>query len=199
MESPRVLRGIPPELVPEVAGLLVEAFALKVEHELRPRTPEQARRLVARSIVPDLGWVAVGQEDAVLGVAGVGVHGRRFSHMSFRALANEFGLLGAIPRWLLTAGEGILTRPRKRQWRVEALAVDEAARGSGVGTELLTTVIEAAREAGMRTVELEVIDVNDMALRLYERIGFRRVFTLPTGWLTARGGYRGVRFMRLDL
>jgi len=119
--------------------------------------------------------------------------------MSFRALAQEFGRLGAIPRWLLATGEDILTRPRKRQWRIEVLAVDGAARGSGIGTGLLQTVIEAAREAGMRTVELEVVDVNDMALRLYERIGFRRVFTLPTGWLTARGGYRGVRFMRLDL
>lgn len=42
----------------------------------------------------------------------------------------------------------------------------------------------------MRTVSLEVVGVNDMALRLYERIGFRCVFALPTGWLTARGASR---------
>jgi ribosomal protein S18 acetylase RimI-like enzyme len=119
--------------------------------------------------------------------------------MSFRALAHEFGRLGAIPRWLLAVGEGIATRPRKRQWRIEVLAVAEAARGSGVGTGLLELVIDAAREAGVRTVSLEVVDVNDAALRLYERIGFRCVFTFPTGRLTARGGYQGIRFMRLDL
>jgi RimJ/RimL family protein N-acetyltransferase len=60
-------------------------------------------------------------------------------------------------------------------------------------------VIKAASEAGMRTVELEVVDVNERAMRLYEQLGFRRVFTLPTGLFTARAGYRGFSFMRLDL
>ncbi|MDZ4179334.1 MAG: GNAT family N-acetyltransferase [Coriobacteriia bacterium] len=199
MGGPRLLRGIPPEMVSDAAELLAESFALKVQHELRPRTPQQAVRLVAGSINEDLGWVALDMGGALVGIAGVGMHGRRFSHVGFRSLAREFGWLGAIPRWVLAAGEAVLTRPRKQQWRVEVIAVRDTARGRGVGTALLGAVIEAAREAGMRTVELEVVDVNERAMRLYEQIGFRRIFTLPTGLLTARGGYRGVRFMRLDL
>jgi ribosomal protein S18 acetylase RimI-like enzyme len=195
----RILRGIPPELIDEAAQLLVEAFALKVEHELRPRTPEQARRLVAGSIDPSLGWVALDREGAVAGVIGVGIRGRRFSHIGLRALIREFGYPGAVPRWAIVAGEDLLTRARAGHWRIEVLAVHEEARGDGLGTALLTTVIGAAREAGMRRVGLEVVDVNERALRLYERVGFRRTFTLPTGWLTERGGYRGVRFMGLDL
>jgi len=197
--SPQLLRGIPPEAVSDVAQLLVDSFALKLEYQLRPRTPEQAFRLVAGSINAELGWVALDEGDAVAGVVGVGRRGRRFSHMGFGMLAREFGWVAAIPRWVLVAGEAILTRPKKRQWRVEAIAVRESARGGGVGTALLAAVIESAREAGMRTVELEVVDVNERAMRLYEQIGFRRIFTLPTGLLTARGGYHGVRFMRLDL
>jgi ribosomal protein S18 acetylase RimI-like enzyme len=92
-----------------------------------------------------------------------------------------------------------LTRPSKGQWRIEVIAVRETARGGGVGTALLQAVIKAASEAGVRTVELEVVDVNERAMRLYEQLGFRRVFTLPTGLFTARAGYRGVSFMRLDL
>jgi GNAT superfamily N-acetyltransferase len=199
MEGLRVLKGIPPERMSEVAGLLCEAFALKVEHELRPASPEQARRIIAGSIRPDLGWIALGENGEALGVAGVGVPGRRFSRMSLAMLAGEFGWLGALPRWLHSTAEGVVTRPTRRQWRVEVLAVHEATRGAGVGTGLLAAVIEAAREAGMRTVELEVVDVNERALQLYERIGFRSIFSLPTGRLTAGGGYRGVRFMRLDL
>ncbi len=186
-------------MVPDVAELLVDAFALKVEHELRPRTPEQALRLVAGSIDPELGWVALDEEGALAGVVGIGMRGRRFSHIGFVSLAREFGWAAAVPRWAIAAGETVLIRPRKRQWRIEVIAVRETARGGGIGTALLQAVIEAARDAGMRTVELEVVDVNERAMRLYERLGFRRVFTLPTGLITAGGGYRGIRFMRFDL
>jgi ribosomal protein S18 acetylase RimI-like enzyme len=199
VEDPSIRQGIPSELIDEAARLLMEAFAMKVEHELRPRMPDQALRLIAGSMDPSLGWVALDRENGVVGVIGVGMRGRRFSHMDYRGLAREFGHPGAIPRWALAACEELLARPKKRQWRVEVLGVDEATRGRGVGTALLATVIEAAREAGMHTVGLEVVDVNERALRLYQRIGFRQVFSLPTGWLTARGGYRGVRFMVLDL
>ena len=199
MADPRILRGISSELIDEVARLFMDAFALKVAHELRPRTPEQAHRLIAGSLAPDLGWVALDDENGVVGIVGVGMRGRRFSRISYSMLAHEFGYLGAISRWLLVLGEHVLTRPRKRQWRIEALAVDEKVRGGGIGTALLKSVIEAARAARMRTVALEVVDVNDRALQLYERLGFRRTFTLPTGRLTAAGGYRGIRFMRLDL
>ena len=199
MADPRILRGIPSELIDEVVRLFMDAFALKVEHELRTHNSEQACRLIAGSLAPDLGWVALDDENTVVGVVGAGMRGRRFSHIGYPILVLEFGYFGAISRWLFVLGEQVLTRPGKWQWRIEALAVDEKARGSGIGTALLKSVIEAAREAGMHAVTLEVVDVNDRALQLYERLGFRRKFTLPTGRLTARGGYRGIRFMRLDL
>jgi ribosomal protein S18 acetylase RimI-like enzyme len=185
-------------MVDDAARLIVDAFALKLEHEMRARTPEQARRLVAGGMDPDLGLVAVDPRAGVVGVLGVVLRGRRFVDMDLRMLTSEFGLLGAISRWASAAAEHILTHPRKRQWRIQMLAVDGARRGEGIGTALLTTVIDAARQAGMETVGLEVVDVNERALQLYRRLGFRCTFTLPTGRLTARSGFRGVRFMRLD-
>ncbi len=135
MGSPRLLRGIPSEMVSDAAELLLEAFTLKVKHELRPRTPEQAFRLVAGSIDPELGWVALDEEGALAGVAGVGMRGRRFSHVGFRSLACEFGWVAAIPRWVFAAGEALLTRPSKGQWRIEVIAVRETARGGGVNDD----------------------------------------------------------------
>lgn len=194
-----MLKGIPAEMVSEVAGLLLEAFALKVRHELRPRTPGQALRLVSESIDPELGWVALDEEGALAGVVGIAVRDRQFSRIAFRSLAREFGWVRAVPRWMFAAGETVLTRPGRGQWRIEVIAVREVARGRGIGTALLEAVIEAARNEGIRALGLEVVDVNDRAMRLYERLGFRPTFTFPTGPLTAAGGYRGVRFMRLDL
>jgi ribosomal protein S18 acetylase RimI-like enzyme len=199
MDGLRVSRGITPETTDAVAGLLLAAFPLKVRHELAPSTPEQGCRLIAASIEPSLGWVAFGSGGSALGVIGVDTREARFQRHRYRVLAREFGYAAAIPRWLMATVEHVFTRPQRRQWRVAVLAVSEEAQGLGVGTRLLDAVIDSAREADMRTVGLEVVDSNDRALRLYERMGFRRAFTLPTGWVTSRAGYRAVRFMVLDL
>jgi ribosomal protein S18 acetylase RimI-like enzyme len=198
MAGLRIVRGIPTEMADQAARLLVDAFALKFEHEVRARTPEQARRLMAAGMAPGLGLVALDARREVVSVLGIVVRGRRFFDPGLSALLPEFGVLGAVPRWASSTAEHIVTRPRKRQWRIQMLAVGGAVRGEGIGTALLTTAIDAARQAGMETVGLEVVDANERALRLYRRIGFRRTFTLPTGRLTAQSGFRGVCFMRLD-
>lgn len=192
-------RGIPHERLDEAAGLLFEAFDQKIRHELKPRSNEQARRIIARSLTPELGWLAVADDGTVLGVTGVGMRGHHFSLIGFRLLAGEFGVPGALRRWPFTVLERLTTRSPREHWRIEVLAVAESARGTGIGTTLLRAVIESAREAGVRSVGLEVVDVNDGALRLYERLGFQPVRTLRTGRLTSGGGYRAIHFMRLEL
>ena len=199
LENIRIVHGIRPELVDEVARLLVEAFARKYEYQLRPRSPEQTQRLVAGSLAAELGWVALDESGTVVAAAGIDVPRRRFSHISYAMLAREFGPLSAAPRWLFALLADVFTRPRKREWRVTSIAVSESARGKGVGTRLLSVIVEAARTAGVRAVTLDVVDVNDGARRLYERTGFKLVRYLKTGRLTARGGHRGVWFMRLEL
>lgn len=54
------------------------------------------------------------------------------------------------------------------------VAVSAAARGRGVGTRLLLALIEEAASRGMGGLMLNVRDTNP-ALRLYERLGFRRI------------------------
>lgn len=195
----RVVRGVPDEAILPAAELLTDAFSAKVRHELRPVSRDQAVGLIAGSIDPSLGWSAFDEGGALVGLAGIGVRGRTFSHIRFSALVREFGVLGAVPRWLRSLLEDLFARPRAREWRIEVLAVDERSRGTGVGTALLTAVIDAAEREGARAVVLEVVDTNERARRLYERLGFRHAFTLPTGPLTAGAGYRAVHFLRRDL
>jgi ribosomal-protein-alanine N-acetyltransferase len=59
------------------------------------------------------------------------------------------------------------------------IAVSPAWRRRGVGTRLLRSVIERARERGVRELFLEVRVTNHGAQRLYQRHGFRMVGRRP--------------------
>jgi L-amino acid N-acyltransferase YncA len=55
--------------------------------------------------------------------------------------------------------------------------VAEDARGKGVGSELLATVVESAERAGLWTLQTSVFPENEASLALLRRFGFRVVGT----------------------
>ena len=55
--------------------------------------------------------------------------------------------------------------------------VGEEARGEGVGSALLTAVIDSSERAGIWTLQTGVFPENDVSLRLLQRFGFRVVGT----------------------
>ena len=55
---------------------------------------------------------------------------------------------------------------------IQTIALDAAERGTGRGRMLLAALLECARNAGARTVFLEVRDDNPVAQGLYRREGF---------------------------
>ena len=58
---------------------------------------------------------------------------------------------------------------------IMSIAVDPAYRGNGIGSALLTEVIERLIKKGARYIGLEVRVSNEKAIRLYERFGFKRI------------------------
>ena len=58
---------------------------------------------------------------------------------------------------------------------VQTIAVSPERQGGGVGTVLLTDLLDEAARRGCSRVDLEVRDGNDEAIRLYEKHGFRRI------------------------
>ena len=69
----------------------------------------------------------------------------------------------------------------------------------GVGTQLMAALEAHARAAGLRAVELEVVDTNPDARRLYERLGFVVLKEAHYGRLTASGGFTGATYMRKEV
>lgn len=121
----------------------------------------------------------------IVGVAGFRHGGRgAFSH-GLRELVREYGVSGV----LRGAGLLMLGRAEGAGWLVmDGLAVDERARGRGIGTALLHAIAAEAKRLGKAEVRLSVIDTNGRARALYERVGFaaRRESSIgPLRWVFA--------------
>jgi ribosomal protein S18 acetylase RimI-like enzyme len=66
--------------------------------------------------------------------------------------------------------------------RIEAVVVDGAARGRGVGEALTREALDRAVTAGARRVELTSRPAREAANRLYPRLGFERLETNVYVW-----------------
>ena len=78
---------------------------------------------------------------------------------------------------------------------VRLLAVLPAARGEGVGHALMEECVRRARAAGAAALGLHTMDMMHAAVRMYERMGFKRV---PEADFHPGGGVL-VKAYRLDL
>jgi len=78
------------------------------------------------------------------------------------------------------------------------IAIRNGYRGIGLGSELMKTLIEESREAGMKVLFLDVFDTNSVAKQLYKKMAFREAGRLPKGVLK-KGKYIDLLRMTLEL
>jgi ribosomal protein S18 acetylase RimI-like enzyme len=69
----------------------------------------------------------------------------------------------------------VFFRKGSRVARLYSIASLPEARGKGVGTALIEAAEAAARQRSCTSLRLEVRTDNDSAVRLYERLGYRRL------------------------
>lgn len=74
--------------------------------------------------------------------------------------------------------------------RLYSLASRPEARGKGVASALLAAAEQAARQRGCRELRLEVRIDNAAAIRLYERLGYRRLARLDRYYEDGADGWR---------
>jgi ribosomal-protein-alanine N-acetyltransferase len=78
------------------------------------------------------------------------------------------------------------------------LCVREDSRRTGVGRSLIRHLLDAAEDAGMSEVFLEVRPSNDIAMLLYQSMGFAQIGT-RRGYYQAVGGREDAAVLRLKL
>lgn len=143
--------------------------AYESTYSLEPEYLDEIEDAASRAVTADL-WVAV---DRVSGE-----------------------LLGTItaPR----PGERLQDDTAADEMDIRLLAVAPAARGRGVGQLLMNHSASLARARGARRIVLHTGDIMVGAQRLYERLGYERIFERET-WFEFNGERREIWAYGLDL
>ena len=72
-------------------------------------------------------------------------------------------------------------------------AVKSTVRGQGVGKAIVTDCLEKAKEIGFRVLQFNaVVKSNTTALKLYQKVGFTQLGTIPGGFLNKDGVYEDI-------
>ena len=79
-------------------------------------------------------------------------------------------------------------------------AVASAARGKGAGEALVRESLRKAKELGFRVMQFNaVVASNSAAIRLYEKIGFEPLGTVPGAYRHNDGTFEDIRLFCFDL
>ncbi len=84
----------------------------------------------------------------------------------------------------------ILFRDGSSVAAIETLDVDPIFRGKGIGQRLLNAAEDEMFANGIKNIRLEVSTNNLSALRLYEKVGYRKVAFLPSYYSNRHYGTR---------
>lgn len=167
-DAPRIIQGLPEHLRRDAARIYLEAFGRKLSPVLG--RDARAEAFLARVLRPEQAIVALDAQGGLLGLAGF--HDERTGLIGgdFGDLAAVYGVIGAA--WRMLALSLFERAPEPDEILLDGIAVRPDARSKGVGSTLLTAVMEMARENGVSQVRLDVVDANPRARALYERTGF---------------------------
>ena len=193
----RIRVGVPPAYRSQAGALICVAFFRQLSSVVC--TQPEAIRIFEKEFDPELA-VAATHGDKLVGLVtlrhgSVAHHTTRARGPRLSTFIKQFGYLGGPVRFALQ--KMVMSgRPHRRdELLVEAMAVDEAYRGRGIGARLMEAVFDFARASGVRSIRLEVVDTNPGARRFYEKMGFKAVKTRSYRHLLDRLGFSPVTTM----
>jgi len=143
-------------------------------------------------IEPEHAWVACADEEVVGFLAGcvdTRLHGKRYGRFILPQLAGNllcgkfhfgrqsFGYIrGLLGGWL----RGEFTHADLNKYPAHLhINVDSNWRGHGLGQRLMEAYLGQLRKLGVKGVYLDTTSLNEVACRLYEKIGFRLLEARP--------------------
>ena len=193
--EPEITPGFPEVRRQEVSALYWAAFQAKLGRVMGP----EVRALAFLACVADPAPVlsARAPDGTTLGIAGFKTAAGAFIGGTAADRRAVYGGFGGMWRGVLLS---TLERPVEPDTLLmDGIAVSPAARGQGIGAQLLAAIRPEAAARGCRTLRLDVIDTNPRARALYERLGFTAQRTERTGLLRCVFGFRASTTMTLPV
>lgn len=77
------------------------------------------------------------------------------------------------------------------------ISIQEKYWGLGIGSGIMSAILEAARQAGYEQLELDVVTDNLSAIALYEKFGFKIFGTNEKAFRLRNGQYQAVYLMKV--
>ncbi len=190
-----IRRGFAPEQADKAAGLYDEAFGPKLSIAIPDAVAR--RDILARGMNAEFCFAAF-RSGVMVGIAGFKTTGGSLTgSISLSLLFQRLGLF----RFLRALTVLLLFRRSlaPNQLLMDGIGVSSSARGGGIGSRLLHTLLSHAKREGFATVRLDVIETNPAARRLYERIGFIETRTEHFPYLKWLLGFGAASCMVYDL
>ncbi|MBM7066525.1 GNAT family N-acetyltransferase [Actibacterium sp. 188UL27-1] len=178
--------GLRPQDRAPAAALFWDAFSGKLSPVMGPHF--RALPFLIQVLDPTHAISARDAAGQLLGIAGFKTARGSFVGGDWADLAQHYGTFGAV--WRAVPLSVLERAVQPDMLLMDGICVDEAARGRGVGTQLLTAVKAEARQRGLTAVRLDVIDSNPRAKALYQRQGFVPAGTVTLGPLRHVFGFR---------
>ena len=91
------------------------------------------------------------------------------------------------------------TRERRKGVGDLAMYLHQGFQNAGLGTAILTRLLNVARKEGLHRIGIHVIEGNKIAIHLYEKFGFRREGILKESYFGQDGRYHDELVMGLVL
>ena len=150
---------------------VIRLYAAGLKDKLLPvlGKPDRAQRVLAQNLALDHCLTAFYNHKPV-GVLSIQTQERSFWNPTLKMLIEEYGLIGGLYR---LAGLHLLHHENGTgEWYIDGIVVAKEMRGLGIGSGLLSLLEKIARDGKIGRLSLEVVNTNQRAKLLYERLGF---------------------------
>jgi len=164
--------GIPSEHKEEAIRLYAGAFASKFVKLLGSEA--KIIDLFMEGINTDRAISALSENNELLGLSGFHLDGKALVDLNFKDFVKHYGLIKGSIKMVLIAVIFDRDADGEEQLLMDGIVVKEGNRGMGIGKQLFQRLEKYARENNLLSIKLDVIDENQKAKKLYEKIGFEQ-------------------------
>ncbi|MCK4560516.1 MAG: GNAT family N-acetyltransferase [Calditrichia bacterium] len=186
-----IVQLLPNTLRNQAAKLLYESFYIKMRVLIKEK--DKALRLIRAATNYESGFYVI-LDNKLVGITGIQNKGNKYFNVKFSDLLKEFSFFTALPKFIRFKLESI-SFPKDNELEIVALSVQKDMRGKNIGTSIINEIIKYAKEKEFNRLSLTVVDTNQDAKKLYERIGFSITKIVKYGFITRSAGFEAVIHM----